>query len=292
MAPKVRIGGAALACCAGTVNAIAFHAIGSFVSHQTGSFSRVGFGDMDALLLVASFVFGALVCGSLVSHNGNMRVPLYDICLIIQAGLLVATTFLAEHWVARYLAAVSCGLQNGLATHWGGAVVRTTHVTGLFTDVGLLAGRLLSLLTTRCCRLDSDDTVAAADDLSKLSVLGTIATAFLAGIILGTHCFLSIGHYAFLIPAVAVGSFGCAYLCYRVFGQCFSSKEEMEMDKDIEMDEAAEMDEDVEAASLEAGGDLFQADAMSKGSDTPTSLAETREGSGELPDLEKAVSEN
>ena len=31
---------------------------------------------------------------------------------------------------------------NGMATHWGGAVIRTTHVTGLLTDVGLLLGRL------------------------------------------------------------------------------------------------------------------------------------------------------
>jgi uncharacterized membrane protein YoaK (UPF0700 family) len=244
---------------------------------------------MEALLLVMSFVFGALICGALVSHS-KLSVPLYDVCMIIQAGLLIATTFLAEYDVARFIAAAACGLQNGLATHWGGAVVRTTHVTGLFTDVGLLCGRLLSLLTSRCGRLDSDDTVAAADDLSKLSVLGSIASAFLAGIVLGTHLFLSIGHLAFLIPAAAIGSYGCLYLCYRVFSQFFTiSKKEM-VDKDIEANQSEEMDKEVDAAS-EASGDEFHADAMSKGDDA-MSDAETREGSGELPDLERALSEN
>lgn len=227
VSPVVRMGGVALGCCAGAVNAVAFMAIGSFVSHQTGSFSKVGLGDMDALLLVTSFVGGALICGLLVSHNIiPMRVQLYDVCLIIQAGLLVATTLLSDHWVARYIAAAACGLQNGLATHWGGAVLRTTHVTGLFTDVGLLLGRLLAMVVNKCGKQsEAFDSVAAADDLNKLSVLGSIAMSYLVGIILGTHSFDAIGHYAFLIPAAAVGLVGCVYLCYRVFSLCFSSDE-------------------------------------------------------------------
>jgi uncharacterized membrane protein YoaK (UPF0700 family) len=217
---KVRVGGIALGCCAGTVNAVAFHAIGSFVSHQTGSFSRVGLGNMDALLLVASFVGGALLCGLLVSEDiVPMRVKLYDICLILEAALLVATTFLADHWAAKFIAAASCGLQNALATHWGGAVTRTTHVTGLFTDVGLLFGRLLSMVANKCSGI-AFDTVAVADDLNKLSVLGSIALAYLIGIIFGTHSFAVIGHLAFLIPAAAVGFVGVAYLFFRIFGQC------------------------------------------------------------------------
>jgi len=50
----------------------------------------------------------------------------------------------------------------------------------------------------------------------------------------------------------------------------------------------------VEIGELKTGRQLSvcPADAMSKGSDTPTSFAETREGSGTLPDLERAISEN
>lgn len=205
------------------VNAVAFQGLSSFVSHQTGSFSRVGLGNTDALLLVASFVFGACICGMLVSHN-MMRVKLYDVCLIVQAGLLVATTFLADQWFAKFLAAAACGLQNALTTHWGGAVTRTTHVTGLFTDVGLLLGRLLSMVANKCGKQsEAFDTVAAADDLNKLSVLGAIAVAYLIGIILGVHSFTAIGLLAFLIPAAAVGTLGFLCLCKRIVGLCFGS---------------------------------------------------------------------
>jgi uncharacterized membrane protein YoaK (UPF0700 family) len=225
----VRLGGVSLGICAGMVNSIAFQGIGSFVSHQTGSFSRVGLGNTDALMLVTSFVIGACICGVLVSHN-IMRVKLYDVCLIVQAGILVATTFLADHWAAKFLAAAACGLQNALATHWGGAVTRTTHVTGLFTDVGLLLGRLLSMVANKCCKQsEAFDTVAAADDLNKLSVLGSIAVAYLVGIILGVHSFDAIGHEAFLIPAAAVGAVGIVYLCKRVLGLCFTSDSEQKM---------------------------------------------------------------
>jgi uncharacterized membrane protein YoaK (UPF0700 family) len=38
-------------------------------------------------------------------------------------------------------ASLACGLQNALTTHFSSAVVRTTHVTGLLTDVGIILGR-------------------------------------------------------------------------------------------------------------------------------------------------------
>merc|ERR1719440_2672744 len=139
--------------------------------------------------------------------------------MIIQAGLLVATFFLAEHWVARFIAAAACGLQNGLATHWGGAVVRTTHVTGLFTDVGLVFGRLLSLLCRKRCgaKFDDFDRAFIADDVSKLSVLLMIAWCFACGVFCGAHLHQEMDHLAFLVPASITGTMGLSYLIYRVF---------------------------------------------------------------------------
>merc|ERR1719440_302783 len=152
--------------------------------------------------------------------------------MIIQAGLLVATFFLAEHWVARFIAAAACGLQNGLATHWGGAVVRTTHVTGLFTDVGLVFGRLLSLLCRKRCgaKFDDFDRGFVHDDLSKLSLLLTIASCFVCGVLAGAHLHQDMKHLAFLVPASITGFIGLAYLIYRVFVLQMSlfSVEEME----------------------------------------------------------------
>jgi uncharacterized membrane protein YoaK (UPF0700 family) len=43
----------------------------------------------------------------------------------------------------HYLASAACGLQNALATTFSGAVIRTTHVTGIFTDFGIMLGAKL-----------------------------------------------------------------------------------------------------------------------------------------------------
>jgi len=237
----VRAGGAMLALCAGAVNAIAYKRLGRFVSHATGTLTKVGLGlqdsavadSGDSALLVLSFLCGSLVCGLLIGKNTiHFGMALYDFCLLGVASLLVATVLLADHTCARYLAASACGLQNGMATIWGGAVIRTTHVTGLVTDVGLLLGRLLSMLMRKRCgkAFDAVDMVEAADDLSKLSVLLTLGPAFLLGALVGAYLEHSFGEYAFLFPAGTTGSAGVAYSMYRVFvlHQRFFSDEEME----------------------------------------------------------------
>src|SRR5690606_17478697 len=40
----------------------------------------------------------------------------------------------------HYLASAACGLQNAMTSTYSGAMVRTTHVTGLFTDLGIMLG--------------------------------------------------------------------------------------------------------------------------------------------------------
>merc|ERR1712129_339902 len=158
---------------------------------------------------------------------------LYDFCLLGVAVLLVATTLLADYKVARYLAAGACGLQNGMVTMWTGAVVRTTHVTGLLTDVGLIIGRLLSMLLRKRCgkTFDQVDEVEAADDVSKMSVLSSLVLGFLLGVIVGAALEQEYDEYAFLFPAAITGLMGFSYFVLRVWhlGQRVFSTEEMEV---------------------------------------------------------------
>ncbi|CAK0870393.1 unnamed protein product [Prorocentrum cordatum] len=134
---------------------------------------------------------------------------------------------------AKFFAAAACGLQNGMASFWGGAVVRTTHVTGLFTDVGLLIGRLTSLMARKRFgkRFDSIDRVEVADSVNKLCFLCVLAASFLMGIIIGSKVHGVMHEYAFLVPAVVVGILGMAYLVHRVFilKQRLFSDTEMEL---------------------------------------------------------------
>jgi len=224
----VYVGGTLLAFCAGMVNAISFRALEKLVSHKTGSLSKVGLGihdssdvtdGLDAAMLVISFVFGSIVCGMLIGKNTiHFGLALYDFCLLGISGLLIATTLLDDKRLAALMAAGACGLQNGMATMWGGTVVRTTHVTGLVTDVGLLMGRLLSMGVRKRCgwRFDNFDRAAAEDDLSKLKVLVTLGVAFLLGILAGAYAEDKIHRHAFLIPAAVTGGTGTLYAGYRV----------------------------------------------------------------------------
>eukprot|EP00927_Polykrikos_kofoidii_P061001 TRINITY_DN55896_c0_g1_i1.p1 TRINITY_DN55896_c0_g1~~TRINITY_DN55896_c0_g1_i1.p1 ORF type:complete len:473 (+),score=85.14 TRINITY_DN55896_c0_g1_i1:73-1491(+) len=267
----VRAGGACLAFCAGLVNATAFHALSTFVSHVTGSFSRSALGLVsgedvnagDSVLLVFSFLAGSTTCGFFISKNTiHFGLALYDFGLMSVSTLLVLTTLTADMTVARYFACAACGLQNGMATHWGGAVIRTTHVTGLFTDVGLLIGRVLSVLCRKRCgqRFDAIDTVEVADDLSKMSVLVTIAAAFFFGIFIGAHLWKAIGHFAFLVPATFTGVAGASYSFYRVFvmQQNFFSSAEMEV---VDVDSVV-FDAEVKAAPEMLDTSGFESEAF------------------------------
>ena len=47
------------------------------------------------------------------------------------------------HLLGALLAAMACGLQNAMVTTYSGALVRTTHLSGMFTDLGIGLGHLL-----------------------------------------------------------------------------------------------------------------------------------------------------
>merc|ERR1719450_864344 len=88
------------------------------------------------------------------------------------------------------------------------------------------------LVRKRCgARFDRIDSVGAADDLSKLSVLVSIAIAFFGGVVLGAHLHTVMKEYAFLVPAGITGSAGLLYSFYRVkmLHQKFFSDAEMEV---------------------------------------------------------------
>ena len=77
------------------------------------------------------------------------------------------------------------GLQNGMLTKHAHAVVRTTHMTGLTTDIGVLLGHQLSRQAHRLALVlrrtsDSEERLAAtrkvaADEWTQLKLLGALA---------------------------------------------------------------------------------------------------------------------
>jgi len=207
----VGIGAAALAFVAGVVNVVGFLGLErQAITHLTGTTTLLGAavatGETDAALrllaALAAFVLGAALSGLIVQDSALRLGRRYGLVLTLESALLFASVPLFNHrQLAGVLcAAMACGLQNAMATTYSGAVVRTTHLSGMFTDLGIGLGHALRGMPLPKRRL-------------RLSAL--IISGFLAGGIAGAAAFERIGYDALLAPAVLTGLVGIGYGGYR-----------------------------------------------------------------------------
>lgn len=153
--------GAALAFVAGAANAGGFLAVGQYTSHMTGMVSAMAdnlvLGQVSlalaALAALMTFVVGAMTTAIIV--NWGMRRQLhssYSLPLLLEAvvllvfGLLGASLGLHTALLVPVTVLLLCfmmGLQNAVISKISRAEIRTTHVTGLVTDLGIELGKLV-----------------------------------------------------------------------------------------------------------------------------------------------------
>lgn len=146
-------GGCALAFGAAFANTGLVLRTGTSVSHLTGDIAKLTISltqwhpaILPEILRVAAaalcFFLGATLAGVLIHHPVLDVSRPYGRTITGIGGLFVASSFyVADHPVfAVGLAAFACGIQNALASHYRGIVLRTTHLTGMFTDFGITLG--------------------------------------------------------------------------------------------------------------------------------------------------------
>jgi uncharacterized membrane protein YoaK (UPF0700 family) len=179
------------------------------ITHLTGTTSMLatqlalgqGWGSLHFAAMLASFLAGTVLSGFLIQDGTLQMGHRYGVALFLEAILLsVAIPFLQRHqgW-GLYLASCACGLQNAMITTYSGAVVRTTHVSGMFTDLGIFLGHALRGLSIDRRRL-------------RLSFL--IISAFLCGGIAGTLVFQWIGYFTLIVPATLAALMAGGYEFY------------------------------------------------------------------------------
>ena len=95
---------------------------------------------------------------------------------------------------------MACGLQNAMATSYSGAVIRTTHMTGILTDLGISAG----------LRLRGEPFGRRRVGLYLLLFAG-----FFTGGILGSIGYVHIGFATLLFPAALTGAAGLGYFAFK-----------------------------------------------------------------------------
>ncbi len=205
-----------LAAVAGAANAGGFLAVQQYTSHMTGLVSSLAddwvLGRTEMVLNgiggLVSFVLGAML-SSLMIHFSRRRelhseyaMPLMlEALLLLCFGLLGAKLATIEGLFVPLTVMLLCfimGLQNAVVTTLSGAEIRTTHVTGTITDIGIELGRLLYLNRTT-----PDQLTPVKADRSKLGFLLGLLGCFLLGALAGAWSFKTFG-YAATVPLAVV----------------------------------------------------------------------------------------
>lgn len=146
-------GALALAGTAGFINSVALGFFHAPVSHMTGAVSHLGLDvagrrwvDATAALgIVVGFGIGAALAGMLVGALKLIPGRRYGVVLMCEGALLAGATWLlvVQHRLGLPLVAMACGLQNAMTSSYCGLMIRTTHVTGTVTDIGVMLGHWL-----------------------------------------------------------------------------------------------------------------------------------------------------
>lgn len=142
---------------AGIVNVAGFFAVQRLTTNVTGHFAffvdeifKLNFWQGFVYFLYIFFFFsGSFVSGILTEYVGrkNERM-IYFIPVLIECIILFSAGILTPVFVSNYPSAIAfsllfaMGLQNSLVTTISNAAVRTTHLTGLFTDLGIELSQL------------------------------------------------------------------------------------------------------------------------------------------------------
>lgn len=207
--------GTVLAFVAGAANAGGFLAVGQYTSHMTGMLSALAdnlvLGQFvlvgAGLVSVLAFLLGAMSTAWIV--NWGMRLQLrsaYGLPLLLEAMLLLVfglfgavmslwhTVFLP---VTVVLLCYIMGLQNAVITKISQARIRTTHVTGLVTDLGIELGKLLYVNR-------HPDMQPVRADRERLRVHAQLVLSFLVGGIAGALGFKHLGYVSTLPLALAL----------------------------------------------------------------------------------------
>jgi uncharacterized membrane protein YoaK (UPF0700 family) len=202
----------ALAFVAGFVNVVgllSFEHRG--VSHMTGITSTLAQALVEfkseaifhLLAIIAAFLAGSIGSGFLIQDSTLQLGRRYGVALLVESILLFAAVPLLNqqsNW-GVYFTAAACGLQNAMASTYSGAVVRTTHLTGMFTDLGIILGHALRGMPI---------------DMRRFSLCLLIICGFVSGGIVGVYAYRQWNNAALCIPASLTALAATWYGVYRL----------------------------------------------------------------------------
>jgi uncharacterized membrane protein YoaK (UPF0700 family) len=205
---------------AGSINIGAFMACHQYVSHVTG-FATAFAAEIDSptshhilniLIVPFFFLLGAMISGQLIDYRSlSSKRPRYYVTFGV---IFALTAIVFGRGVAGYLGtfgevlepeqdyfiltllSLVCGIQNGTITTVSRSVIRTTHLTGVTTDLGIGLVRVF--------HRDKFPERASDEVRANLMRIGIILF-FVFGAIVGGVFFRQYGYYGFAIPLTTSG---------------------------------------------------------------------------------------
>lgn len=198
-----------------------FLACHTFVSHVTGYATLLGsdlatgryFHAWSVLTVPLFFLIGAMISGIIIDLRirKNKR-PLYPALFASISGLLFILTILGylgflgnfgetlniprDYFLLSVLCLV-CGMQNAAVTTASRAVIRTTHLTGITTDLGIGLMRVFANVLNKAENSDENHANAMRTVIILSFVLGSVA---------GAYAFLKYQYLGFAVPALLSGA--------------------------------------------------------------------------------------
>jgi uncharacterized membrane protein YoaK (UPF0700 family) len=217
----VTIGAILLAFNAGIVNSV-FVARVMGVSHVTGNVSRFAmdlgiyghefhFDEVHGKFgsAVFCYILGSIICGMIIQPGNVFQLGnRYGIAMFIEMILLVISYVVLDSgnvFRAGLVAAIACGLQNAMGTMCSGAILRTTHMTGICTDIGTIIAHRIRFGPN-------------AKDTWKLLVFLPILIGFACGALAGLEMSQKIGAHTLLVPVFLTGTMSVVYIGARLCG--------------------------------------------------------------------------
>ncbi|HSB93527.1 MAG TPA: YoaK family protein [Flavitalea sp.] len=200
---------------AGIVNVAGFLSVQRLTTNVTGHFAFL-IDEVFKLDLLKGFIFFLYIlffflgsfCSNLIIEIISRRSEqfIYVIPTVIEITILSILPFFGMYLIVHNPDLLACallfsmGLQNSLVTSISNAVVRTTHLTGLFTDLGIELSQLIFYKSRE----------EKSKLLSSIRLRVTIIAFFFIGGLIGGIFYSKLGLWILLIAAFSL-LFGLIY---------------------------------------------------------------------------------
>lgn len=193
----IQLGAFFLAVNAGMINVLGLVTIlHQSVSHMTGNVSMLAMALIAwqpatiiyLILVLLCYVIGSFYSGLILGKSHFSLTRRYGVPLSLVAFFIVLCWMILPYFprYALLWACVAMGVQNAMVSHYKGTIIRTTHLSGVLTDLGLALGYKARGLPVESKRV-------------VLHVL--ILVGFIVGGILASWLYPYLKLNAFLIPA-------------------------------------------------------------------------------------------